>query len=165
MLVRWCVGGGLGRLRPGLASPLSSLVPTQPTIISQHTGGGGDGGEGWGHQQCLTNTNHHLTLTVHYTLLYTTHCRKCWSPDQQCAVPVPVARWPRPRGWVEVEAWESWQWSCSGPRSRPLQLSDTDNTMVIMIICWVSNIKDDTMLRRGWTLDLDRYQSQTFMHL
>ena len=44
------------------------------------------------------NTDHHLTLTVHYTL-YTI---QCWSPDQQCAVPVPVARWPRPRGWVEA---------------------------------------------------------------
>ena len=41
-----------------------------------------------------------ITQTVHYTL----YSVDSVSPDQQCAVPVPVARWPRPRGWVEVEA-------------------------------------------------------------
>ena len=54
-------------------------------------------------------------------------------------------QWPGGRG-PEV----GWRWrpekAGSGPKVVPaspaLQLSDTDNTMVIMIICWVSNIKD-----------------------
>ena len=77
----------------------------------QHTGVGGGGRQGWGHQQCLNNTNHHLTLTgAPYTITYTIHSvgPLINSVQHQC-------QWPGGRG-PEV----GWRWRPEKAGSGPI---------------------------------------------